>query len=189
MSSWFGRFSFFETPKKPAPASLPELVLLLAAPLPFTVEFLQGAAVAAFGKVLPTDEPDAEEFVTGEYPIFFVQFKRQLLQVKSMFLPYFDPEVRPFVSGDPAGLLPSIRDPDFRKAVAAHKGWISVALMNPAVVPEGKDAYRLVSKLLSAFGFEEIVALLCPPREIVMPWDFDMQEILAKGKGSSFLQR
>lgn len=165
------------------PAALPELVLLLEEPLPFTAEFLQGAVVAAFGRVLPTDQPDATEFVTGEYPVFFVRLKGRLLQVKSMPMLYDDPAVREFVSGDPGALFRTIRDPGLREAVARHQGWIAVTFMNPDDLPPGKDPYRYVSKMLAAFAWDAVAALVWPAEGRVIAWDFAMQDVLARGKG------
>jgi hypothetical protein len=175
MSSWASQ--------QGSSGSVPELVLLLEEPLVFEAEFLQGAVLSAFRKSLPIGEPDSTEFVTGEFPVFFVQIKRRLLQIKSMPLPYFDADVRPFVNGDPEAILRGLQDPDLKEAVARHKAWISVALMNPDAEPEGKDPYRYPSRMLSAFGFEEIAAILLPAENEIRPWDFEMEDILWRGKG------
>ena len=168
--------------------SLPELVLLLHEPLAFEPSFLQGAVMAAFGVMLPTDEPDAEEFVTGEMPIFFVQLKGRLLQVKSMPIPYFEPEVRQFVTGDPRGLRESITDRELLREIDRHKGWISATLMNPDVEPQGKDRFRYPSRMLSAFALEEIAALVWPAENRAIAWEFDMQQVLRKGKGRELFE-
>ncbi|MSR32142.1 MAG: hypothetical protein EXR99_11605 [Gemmataceae bacterium] len=163
-------------------AVLPELVLLLREPLVFEKSFLQGAVVAAFRRVLPTDEPDAEEFVIGDYPIFFVGLQGNLLQVKSMPVPYNAQSALPFVQGDPNDLLSGIADPEFRKLVARHKGWVSAALMKPGPEVHAKP-FKLVSKMLSAFGFEDVCAIICPGRQQILPWDFAMHEKLSHGRG------
>ena len=167
---------------------VPELVLLLQEPLAFEASFLQGAVVAAFGVMVAIDEPDAEEFVTGAMPTFLVQIKKRLLQVKSMPLSYFDPKVRSFVSGEPDALRASITDRSLLKEVSAHKGWISVALMNPDVEPQGKDRFRYPSRMLSAFAFEEIAALVWPAENRAIAWEFEMQKVLRKGKGRELFE-
>src|SRR5437764_5356204 len=83
---------------------VPEIVLLLQDALAFELEFLQGVVQSAFRKTLPINEPDSTEFITGKFPIYFVQIKGRLLQIKAFPTPYFDPEVRPYVNGDPEAL-------------------------------------------------------------------------------------
>lgn len=165
-----------------------ELVLLLRDPIPMDAEFVRDAVLGAFSVSLPMDDPEAAEFVTGEYPIFFVQLRGRLLQVKSMPLPYFDPEARPFVTGDPDLLLREVRDPKLQKRIDRHRGWISVALMDQ---PKGAgDGWAYVGKMLGAFGYFDARVLLRPDTgQMVCFEDHEMQEFLEGGEPLEIFNR
>lgn len=162
-----------------AESAPPELVALLAEPLHVDVGFVQGAAQHGLGVDLPTDQPDSTEFVTGEFPIFFLQTAGRLLQIKFMPLPYFAEECRPFVNGDPHALARAIRTPDLKKAVKEHQGWLSVSLMNVDADAAAEDPYESVGKMMAALILvSEAVAIICPAENQIRPWDFDMLEHL-----------
>jgi hypothetical protein len=161
---------------------VPELVLLLDETLVVGVKFVQGAAQHALGVSLPTGEPDSTEFVTGESPIFFLQFGGRLLQIKIMPIPYFDKKVRPFVNGDPDRLAQTIQEPALKAAVARHQGWIAVSFMNAQAGNRAEDPYYHVGKMLSAFGMGEVAAIIWPARNAIRLWDVDMLEALEEGR-------
>lgn len=157
----------------------PELVLLLSKPAVFEIGGMQNAVAEAFGVILTAEGQD--DSISGAFPEFEVKLKGKRLRVLSSLFPYFDPRCRAWVSGDPDVIRRSVTDPAFRKAIAEHKGWISVSLLNAAETPDNKDAYRSVAKMLSAFAHESATALVWPDAQEIVPWEKGMQKSLAKG--------
>lgn len=166
-------------PSRPTVDTMPELVLLLEEPIMAGVKFVQGAVEHALNVSLPAGEPNSTEFVTGEFPIFFFQTDGKLLQIKFMPHTYFDPQVRPFVNGDPALLLRKVqKDPDLQAAVDAHKAWVSVSFMN---AKGNKDPYSYVARMIWAFAIADVAAIVWPIRNEIRPWNADMLDVLETG--------
>jgi hypothetical protein len=92
------------------------------------------------------------------------------------------------VSGDPEAILASVSDAQLRRAIDRHKGWISVSLMNPEVEKSAQGGYKFLSKMLSAFGYDEMVALVHPALGRVLPWEWELQEMLTRGKGEKLFE-
>ena len=161
---------------------LPELVALLSEPMHVGVEFVQGAVLHGLGVDLPIGESDSTEFVTGEFPIFFVQTAGRLLQLKFMPLPYFAEQCRPFVNGDPHALTRAIPTQELSSAVAEHQGWLAVSFMNPGAGSATAEAYEYVGKMMAALIIvSEAVALVWPAGGQIRPWDFELLESLENG--------
>jgi hypothetical protein len=161
---------------------MPQLVLLWAEPLVPTVQFVQGAVQHVMGLSLPMDDSHATEFVTGEFPIFFVQYSKRLLQLKFFETQYFDPMCRPFITYDPDSLQRKIQSPELREAIAEHQAWVGVACMNWWDKRAGNgDAYGDVGKMLSAFTHSDVRAVIWPNQAQIRLWDYEMSTVLFKG--------
>lgn len=159
---------------------LPELVALLAEPLNPSAEFVQGAVEHGLARHTGIDPNPSEDYVTGEFPVFFIRFAGRLLQAKFMPLPYFDEKCRPFVNGEPESLLREFRGRELKAAVKEHQAWISIALMNANEQPE--DAYTFVGGMLSALIIvAEPLAVIWPEKNRIRAWDYDMLEPLETG--------
>jgi hypothetical protein len=180
--SWFKKSP---KPGDPAPqrsASSPELVVLLPEPRVIGTHYLQQAIEFTFGVRLPTDEPKATEFVTGEAPIFHAQFNGRLLMVHYGHHPYFDPICAPFMTGDPAAILRSAERHGVAAEARASRGWIAVTRLGAAGGQANEDPYQEVARLLGALAdVEDVVAILWPSRNEARQWADGMAEQLMAG--------
>ena len=157
----------------------PELVAFLSEPMNVSAEFVRGAVEHGLVRRLPDIQPDGDDFVTGEFPIFFVRAVGRLLQLKFMPLPYFAEQCRPFVNGDPDLLAPAVRGRDLKKAVRDHQAWLAVSLMNSH---EAEDGYLYVGAMMSALlVVAEPLAIVWPSENQIRLWDYEMLEALDAG--------
>jgi hypothetical protein len=161
----------------------PELVVLLKTPQVISTRYLQEAVEHAFGVSLTTGEPQATEFVTGESPVFFVQFGGRLLQVIYSQHPYFDAICRPFTAGIPEALLRRAAAEGIGGDVQGCRGWIGVTFMATGQRPQGEDPYEYVARLLGALAAveEEAVAVIWPARNEIRQYDGTMADKLQEG--------
>lgn len=188
VGSIMGLWSWLKgSPPKAAPAEsapeaeAPNLVLLLEEPIGANLKFVQDAAEHVLGVRLPHGVPDSTEFVTGDYPFFFLQTEGRLLQLKFMHRPYFDPKMRVFVSDDPDLLASRIQGDDLREAVARHRGWVSVWCMSNQAGDDA-DSYAFVGRMLSAFAMGDVTAIVWPARSEIRVWHDGMEETLKSGR-------
>jgi hypothetical protein len=169
---------------------VPHLVLLMTKPIGLDVPQLRGIVKSRLGVVLPTGEPDATEFVTGEWPFFFVQFGGRHLQLKLIPKPYFDPFCLDVLGADPKILAEKIKaDATQTEAVRKHGAWVSVSYM-ASLSGEPEDPYHYVGKLLSAFGIfdDDIHAILWPVRNEIRLWEMGMNDELEEGRPLELFQ-
>jgi len=144
-----------------------------------TAEFVRGAVEHGLARCLPAARPDGDDFVTGEFPIFFVRATGRLLQLKFIPLPYFTAQCRPFVNGDPDVLSRAVRGRELKKAVRDHQAWIAVTLMN---AHEAEDGHLYVGAMMSALlVVAEPLAIVWPSENQIRLWDYEMLEALDAG--------
>jgi hypothetical protein len=164
------------------------LVILLEEPLNVGVEFVRGAIEHGLGVALPTGGPKSTEFVTGEFPVFFAQSEGRLFQLKFMPKPYFAPECKPFVNGDPNALRSTMQALDITGEVDRHRGWVSVWFMNASSRPVNEDPYYYVGKVMSALALGDVIAIIWPAQNQIRRWDFDMLDCLTAGTPLAIFQ-
>lgn len=160
--------------------SSPELVVLLREVRVIDLRYLQEAVEHTFGVRLPTGDPQATEFVTGESPIFHAQFAGRLLMVHYGHRPYFDPICAPFVNGDPDAILRQAEREGIAAEAKASRGWIAVTSLGAGVT--GEDPYLPVARLLGALADieEHVVAAIWPGRNRARRWaDESAQQLFA----------
>lgn len=128
----------------------------------------------AWDLTLDTDEEsEADGFVTGESPVFFVMLNKPKTTVFILHNHdenYFD---------EPEELADEISNLRFAEVVRNHGSWLSVDLMQPSFneMPED-EAYQLIGKAIEALADEDTMALFCPQYELFNLWSNDLREVL-----------
>jgi hypothetical protein len=182
---WFRRRAEKPKPDRPQQkkaGGYPELVLLMEEPLHVGVKFVQGAVEHAFRIALPTGTRDSTEFVTGDFPFFFVQFGGRLLQLKLLSFPYFSEKSAPFAAADPRPVLQQAREQGMDEVIDGHRAWIAVWFMNSTNPPGTDDPYSYVGRMLAAFAIGPTLAIVWPARNQIRQWSPDMLEALEAGE-------
>lgn len=155
----------------------PELVMLIEDPIGINAKFIRDAVLDRLEVSLSVDEPGSSDFVTGEYPIFVIQYEGRLIQLKFMHIPYFDPAMRPFLNADPAPILRSVTDKRTLEAIGRHKGWIAVSLMRTPDDLRSEDPYVWIGNILFAFCGFETTAIIWPNQQQIRPWTDEMIDL------------
>jgi uncharacterized protein YegJ (DUF2314 family) len=126
------------------------------------------------GKALDYDftnaSGEAQNFVTGHLPTFFLKFRGEIFLIHSFPIPYVD-------NADKAGA--EIQELRTRKAVSEHKAWLSVDYMQLGQESvDLKAAYQTIGKLIAELADENCLAITSPATGRINVYDPELNEKL-----------
>ena len=149
---------------------LVSLVLLLREPRFLDAEILRRLVNRAWGVELPTDDPDATEFVAGFAPTFMIQCQERNFLVHCFPTPYV---------AEVEETADTIKDLRLRKLFREHQGWLAVDLLFGKKEPDDMgEVYRLIGKLLAELADTDCLALYSPATGQMIPYDDRIEERL-----------
>lgn len=164
---WFWR----DSPDKRAGRPLVSLVLLLRQPRFLSDRAISRAAVTAWGgEFLPGDPRHRGNVVAGQTPLFMIRAGTASYLVHNQDQTYFEGR---------ESEITAINDLTLRNAVAEHRAWIAVDLLESGrEFKKIADAYPKIGRLLAEFSGPDCVALLCPETGFICAYDDDIDDKL-----------
>ncbi len=131
------------------------LVLLLHQPRQLDARVLAEAASRALGtKVTACEEASATDFVIGESPRFMLKVRGQMFLILNVAETYVK---------DVEATARSFRDGRLGRAVAEHKAWLAVDLLDDAPTTKAVEAaYRVIGKMIAELSGDDCLAIYAP---------------------------
>ncbi|MDY7108143.1 MAG: DUF2314 domain-containing protein [Planctomycetota bacterium] len=145
------------------------LVFLRRRAFPMTEAFLHEAVERAFNVTLPRGDPEATSFVVVERPSSMVKVESWVFVVHNFPTPYMEEYQRA------AEEIPELR---LRRAVEAHRAWLSVDLLHKPEGAQDQQVYQMIGRLLAEFDDGDCLALYWPSRGNLRPYDQSMLDHL-----------
>ncbi|MEW6283618.1 MAG: hypothetical protein AB1758_33715, partial [Candidatus Eremiobacterota bacterium] len=152
------------TPRAPAmeePPGLISLVYLLSAPRRLSEGELTEAVQRAYRR--------APDLLLHLDPTSTVELGGFRLQVHCFDRPYVD---------NPAGVAESIADPSVREPFAGHQAWLSVDVAGHPPGSSATEDYRRAAPLLAELAGPDVLLLLHPETNAMLPYDASLQRSL-----------
>jgi hypothetical protein len=163
---WFWRGS----PEKRAGRPLVSLVLLLRQARFLSDRAIARAAATAWGgEFLAGDARERGNIVAGQSPLFMIRAGGASFLVHNQDQTYFDGR---------ESEIAAIKDLSLRNAVAEHRAWIAVDLLESGREFKIAEAYPKISRLLAELSGPDCVAVLCPETGFICAYDDDIDEKL-----------
>jgi hypothetical protein len=159
-----------EIPSGAARRPLVSIVLLLRQSRFINNKAIARAAAAAWGgEFLPGAAGDSGNVVAGESPLFMIRSGTASYLVHNQNESYFD-------SKDD---LAKIKEINVREAVAEHRAWIAVDLLDPGKENKNRsEAYPKIGRLVAELAGPDCVAIVCPETASISVYDDTVEEKL-----------
>lgn len=158
---------------------LASIAVLLSEPRLMTEEGLARAVENAIGVEFDPTDPQAEQFVSGQSPTFFVQVRDFLFQVNNCKGGYFKEYLVE------AKCLPDER---LQPTLVEHCSWLSIDLI---LYPEGSSvdaAFRIMCPVISELSGTDFLTLHCPTAGYWGVWDESLHDMLQSSDPLGALQ-
>jgi uncharacterized protein YegJ (DUF2314 family) len=158
------------------------LVYLLQAPRLVSAPQLAEYAKRAFGRKITCNDPDATDFVMsipsppvegirpGQGRTFMLQVDGSVFMINNFSIPYLN---------DPEAHAKTIADRRLAKAVASHRGWLSIDAIGNVKTQASRDkAYRLIGRLMAELAGPDCLGILCPELDRCNVYDDSLVDAL-----------
>ena len=143
--------------EKPAVAAaendrLISLVVLFPKPQELTEHTLATLVSKALG-IKPSHDETKDSFVVAKPPYFLVKLKSGSYVINNV--------AEPYVAADDK-MLDDIKDPELRKALAAHHAWVSIDWAAPEAPADVQHCYQDMGKIAAAIAGKDALAIYNP---------------------------
>jgi uncharacterized protein YegJ (DUF2314 family) len=148
---------------------LASIAVLLSEPRLMTEEGLSRAVENAIGVQFDPTDPQAEQFVSGQSPTFFLQVRDFLFQVNNCKGGYHR---------DALVEAKCVPDERLQPTLVEHCSWLSIDLI---LYPEGSSvdaAFRIMCPVISELSGTDFLALHCPTAGYWGVWEESLHDVL-----------
>jgi uncharacterized protein YegJ (DUF2314 family) len=170
--AWSGRYIkrlFSAEEQQGLDKPLASMAVLLSEPRLMTEEGLARAVENALGVEFDTNDPQAEQFVSGQSPTFFLQVRDFLFQVNNCKGGYH---------ADALIEAKCVPDQRLQPTLVEHCSWLSIDLI---LYPEGSSidaAIRVMAPIISELSGTDFLALHCPTAGYWGVWEESLHDVL-----------